>query len=62
MKNKYGVALIGMGLLALFLGLFGYLSEQSGNPTGWQFYMPVGGIVLSMIIIFLGLVAAKRRV
>lgn len=62
MKNKYGVALIGMGLLALFLGLFGYFSEQSGTVTGWQFYMPVGGIVLSIIIIFLGLVFAKRRV
>jgi len=62
MKNRYGIALIGMGLLALFLALFGYFSEQTGNPTGWQFYVPIGGIAFSVILIVYGMIVARRRV
>jgi len=63
-KTKYGIAVVGMLILALFLALSGYFVEQTGDssfPTGWKFYVPIIGALGGIVLIIYGLIVGKRR-
>lgn len=60
-KNKWTVAIIGVFLLALFLSLLGFFTEQNKSLVEWKFYLALFGCLVSVGIIIFGIFLAKKK-
>jgi len=60
-KTKWKLAIFGMLILAVFLIIGGFLTENYGEVTGWKFYAIMTGSVLGVILILVGIYKAKKK-
>ena len=60
-RNKWIVSLIGLVLLVIFGTIYGSITEQGRNLTGWKFYLLVTGAFFSIGLIFYGIYLAKKK-